>query len=161
MMVQGRKQVRGDPTLQFALNHNWEENITLDGAVLRKQFQMSWLLSRSQWRVNSSALASTAVLSLFILLFWKHGVASRLAPVTRHPPFSFAISAVIAQPLLEHLGKNVSIAQPLYANVWVGTRLFSFGYITHACSGWLCTTQECQTTRSPSGSTFILSINLH
>lgn len=105
-MAQGRKQVRGDPALQFALNHNWEENITLDGAVLRKQFQMSWLLSRSQWRVNSSALASTAVVSLFILLFWKHGVASCLPPVTRHPPFLFAFSAVTAQPLLEHLGKK-------------------------------------------------------
>lgn len=133
---------RYDPTLQFALNHNWEENIPVDGVVLKKRCQMSWLLSRSQRRVNTSALASTAVVSgcggpgpLFILLFGR----TESLPVWLQlhvAPFSSAITAVIAQPLMERLSKNVSAAQPPCANVCVGTGLFSFRYITHACAGW-------------------------
>lgn len=113
------------PTLQFALNHNWRENIPVEGDVLKKQFQMSWLLSRSQRRVNSSACAPAAVVSgsggrvAVCFAFWKRGAASRLAPVTPHP-FSFAITAVIVQPLLERLAENVSLALPLLANLCVG-----------------------------------------
>lgn len=124
------------PTLRFARNHNWKENITVDGVVLKKQFQMSWLLSRSQWHVNRSAFAWAAVVSgcggraAVCFAFWKHGVASRSAPVSRRP-FLFAITAVIAQLLLEHLTKNVSLTHTLYANFCVGFRLFSFRYITH------------------------------
>lgn len=78
-------------TLRFALKHNWKENITVDGVVLKKQFQMSRLLSRSQWHVNRSAFALTVVDSgcggrvAVYFAFWKHGVASCLARVSRHP----------------------------------------------------------------------------
>lgn len=79
------------PTLRFALNPNWKENVTVDGVVLKKQFRMSWLLSRSQWHVNRSAFASAAVVSgcggrvAVYFAFWNHRFASRLSPVSPQP----------------------------------------------------------------------------